>query len=90
VVFIVNLSMGATFCHDVSHYYLLFTLCDHFDFLIGKFFYFSDWLSDPCCRVSRRRNPMLRFGVLPSEEVRGMLSLHAEMLVSPNATNEAA
>jgi len=38
------------------------------------------------------RNPMLRFGVLPSVDVacEEWLSLHAEMLVSPNANNEAA
>jgi len=35
---------------------------------------------------------MLRFGLLPSVDVacEERLSLHAEMLVSPNATNEAA
>jgi len=36
---------------------------------------------------------MLRSGVLVTQHrgcLRGMLSVHAEMLVSPNATNEAA
>jgi len=35
---------------------------------------------------------MLKFGVLPSVDVacEEWLSLHAEMPVSPNATNEAA
>ena len=46
------------------------------------------------CRVSLVWEPnlMLRFGVLPSVDVacEEWLSLHAEMLISPNATNEAA
>jgi len=52
----------------------------------------SPGLMNQCRGFLLCRNPMLRFGVLPSVDVASeeWLLLHAEMLVSPNVTNEAA